>query len=82
MVPIPGLVQLGQPGKGNHLGGSFAMRRDPGRLDTDTLGRVSGWDRLHIVDASVLPSIPATTITLSVMANAHRIASAAAALAG
>jgi hypothetical protein len=30
--------------------------------------------RVHLVDASVLPSVPATTITLGVMANAHRIA--------
>jgi choline dehydrogenase-like flavoprotein len=29
-----------------------------------------------VVDSTVFPSIPATTITLSVMANAHRIASA------
>jgi choline dehydrogenase-like flavoprotein len=27
------------------------------------------------VDASVLPDVPATTITFSVMANAHRIGS-------
>lgn len=81
MMPVPGLAQLGHPGKGNHLGGSFPMRRDPGPFETDTLGRVPGWDRVHLVDASVLPSIPATTITLSVMANAHRIASAAAVIA-
>jgi len=28
-----------------------------------------------LIDASVFPSIPASTITFSVMANAHRIAS-------
>jgi choline dehydrogenase-like flavoprotein len=81
MMPLPGFAQAGRPGKGNHLGGSFPMRRDPGQLDTDTLGRVPGWSRVHLVDASVLPSIPATTVTLSVMANAHRIATAAAAIA-
>jgi len=81
MAPVPGFAQLGQPGKGNHLGGSFPMRRQPGESDTDTLGRLPRWDRVHLVDASVLPSIPATTITLSVMANAHRIATAAALLA-
>jgi choline dehydrogenase-like flavoprotein len=32
-----------------------------------------GWRRIHLVDASVLPDIPATQITFSVMANAHRI---------
>jgi choline dehydrogenase-like flavoprotein len=78
MAPVTGLAQVGQPGKGNHLGGSFPMRREPGESDTDTLGRPPGWDRVHLIDASVLPSIPATTITLSVMANAHRIATAAA----
>ena len=30
-----------------------------------------------MVDGAVLPSVPATTFTLSVMANAHRIASGA-----
>jgi len=33
---------------------------------------------VHLLDASVFPSIPATTITLTVMANAHRIATQAA----
>jgi choline dehydrogenase-like flavoprotein len=39
------------------------------------LGRPVGFERVSAVDAAVLPSIPATTITLTVMANAHRIAS-------
>jgi choline dehydrogenase-like flavoprotein len=78
MAPVPGTAHVGAPGKSNHLGGSLPMRRQPGPLETDTLGRVPGWDRVHVVDASVFPSIPATTVTLSVMANAHRIAVAAA----
>jgi choline dehydrogenase-like flavoprotein len=81
MAPVPGLTQMGQPGKGNHLGGSFPMQRHPGEWQTDTLGRLPRWDRVHLVDAAVLPSVPATTITLSVMANAHRIATAAATIA-
>jgi choline dehydrogenase-like flavoprotein len=80
MAPIPYLTQVGRPGQGNHIGGSFPMRREPGTLDTDRLGRLPGWDRVHLIDASVLPSVPATTVTLSVMANAHRIATAAGAL--
>jgi choline dehydrogenase-like flavoprotein len=77
MVPVPGLVQIGGPGKGSHIGGSLPMRREPGEFETDTLGRLPNWDRVHIVDASIFPSVPATTVTLSVMANAHRIATAA-----
>jgi hypothetical protein len=34
--------------------------------------------RVHAVDATVLPSIPATTITFSAMANAFRIGHAVA----
>jgi choline dehydrogenase-like flavoprotein len=78
LAPIPGLTQIGLPGKGNHLGGSLPMRCSPGELETDALGRPLRWERVHVVDASVLPSVPATTVTLSVMANAHRIATAAA----
>jgi choline dehydrogenase-like flavoprotein len=74
MAPVPGLAHLGRPGKSNHLGGSLPMRRKPGELETDTLGRIPNWSRVHVVDASVFPSVPATTVTISVMANAHRIA--------
>jgi choline dehydrogenase-like flavoprotein len=51
------------------------MRAQPGNFESDLLGRPFGWSRVHVVDASVLPTVPATTITFSVMANAHRIAS-------
>jgi len=53
------------------------MRAKPARMQTDELGLLHGFTRVHIVDSSVFPSLPATTITLSVMANAHRIGSAA-----
>lgn len=75
-IPVAPLLQLGQPGQGSHIGGTFPMRSVPGELETDSLGRATGMPRVHLVDASVFPSIPATTITLSVMANAHRIGSA------
>ena len=70
---VPPWLQVPQPGRGFHSGGSWAMRTIPGRFESDVLGRPHGWSRVHVVDASVLPSIPATTITFSVMANAHRI---------
>lgn len=60
-----------------HCGATFPMRRSPGKYETDTLGRIPGLQRIHLVDASVLPTIPATTITYSAMANAHRIATEA-----
>ena len=70
---VPPMLQIAKPGRGFHCGGSLPMRAQPGDFETDTLGRVRGWSRVHVVDASVLPAVPATTITFSVMANAHRI---------
>lgn len=65
----------GGPGSSFHVGGSVPMAKTSGPAQSDRLGRPHGLERVHLVDASVLPSIPATTITLSVMANAHRIGS-------
>lgn len=73
---FPGL-KVPSPGSGYHSGSSFPMAAHPGDWETDTLGRLPSMPRVHLVDASVLPSIPATSITFSVMANAHRIATAA-----
>ena len=88
-VPLGVMKSIGPTGKGFHSGGTFPMRGDsaPGASDvtpltTDVLGRLrrteQGRSRIHLVDASVFPSIPASTITFTIMANAHRIGSAAA----
>ena len=71
------LVRLNPLGSSFHAGGTFPMRENPEKGETDVLGRPAGFRRVHLIDASVFPSIPASTITFSVMANAHRIATAA-----
>lgn len=63
----------GRPGSSFHVGGSLGMNAAPTGAQTDVLGRVSGLTHTHAVDASVMPGIPASTITFTVMANAHRI---------
>ena len=73
-LPILPALQIAPAGRGFHSGGSFPMRADPGEMETDVVGRLGGRGRVHLADSSVLPSIPATTITYTVMANAHRIA--------
>lgn len=75
-VPIFPMMKVGEPGRGFHSGGTFPMRERPRDFETDLLGRPSGFKKVHIVDSSIFPSIPASTITLTVMANAYRIASA------
>jgi choline dehydrogenase-like flavoprotein len=72
-VPLPSQLRVGAPGRGFHGGGSLPMRRRPQGLETDVFGRPAGLRRIHAVDSSIFPSIPATTITLTAMANAHRI---------
>ncbi len=72
-LPLPMLLKIAEPGRSFHSGGSFPMSRNPQGFQTDLLGRPPNWKRLHAVDSTVLPGIPATTITLSAMANAHRI---------
>jgi choline dehydrogenase-like flavoprotein len=72
-IVVPPMLQITEPGRGFHNGGSIPMREKPKQFESDLLGRPHGWKKVHVVDASVLPSIPATTITFSVMANAHRI---------
>ena len=72
-IVVPPMLQLAKPGGGWHSGGSIPMRKNPAKLESDCLGRPRGWSRIHAVDSSVLPSIPATTATFAVMANAHRI---------
>ena len=76
-------LRLSGAGKSYHFGGSLphvAGEPRPDRLETDELGRPAEWDRIHLIDGSVFPSVAATTFTLTVMANAHRIASRVAEL--
>jgi choline dehydrogenase-like flavoprotein len=74
-VPLPMLLKTSPIGRSFHVGGTFPMRERPRGLEADVLGRPVGFERVSAVDATVLPTVPATTITLTVMANAHRIAS-------
>jgi choline dehydrogenase-like flavoprotein len=78
-VAMSRMLRVGPPGRGFHTGGTFPMRANPGPFEVDTLGRPHGFTRVHVVDSSVFPSLPATTITLTVMANAHRIGAEAVA---
>ena len=73
LLPMFPLLEVGKAGRGFHCGGTFPMSRNPQGSGTDIYGRPFGWKRIHLVDASVFPTVPATTITLTVMANAYRI---------
>ncbi|KAA0097446.1 4Fe-4S ferredoxin [Mycolicibacterium sp. P1-18] len=66
--PVLPMVRQSGPGKSYHFGSTF-----PHGNGSDLLGRIGDFHDVHLIDGSVLPSVPATTFTLTVMANAHRI---------
>lgn len=70
--PVLPMVRMSGPGKSYHFGSTF-----PHGVGSDRLGRIGGFEHIHLIDGSVLPSVPSTTFTLTVMANAHRIATEA-----
>jgi hypothetical protein len=75
LYPVLPMMRLAAGGKSYHVGGSFPhSAARSGGLTSDRLGRVTPWQRVHLIDASVFPTIPAMTFTLTIMANAHRIA--------
>jgi len=73
--PLPIITKLSLPGIGNHSGGTFPMSKNPIGFETNLEGTPPGFTNLHVVDSTIFPSIPSTTISYSIMANAHRIAS-------
>lgn len=74
IFPVFPMMDVGTPGRGYHSGGTFPMRVSPHFGESDLLGRPYGFKNVHLVDASVFPTIPAGPITLNAMANASRIA--------
>ncbi len=74
--PVLPKLAVSAAGKSYHYGGSFphADGEQRAMLETDRQGRLRAWENVHLVDASVFPTVAATTFTLTIMANAHRIA--------
>ena len=70
---IPGSLTLAAPGADAHAAGTLPMGGD-GPGGTDLTGAVSGLPGVHVVDGAALPALPARHYTLTIMANADRIA--------
>lgn len=70
---LPGPITMHRAADGVHFGGSFPMRAGAGAHSSDALGRPAGAARIHAVDASVLPFIPAGPFTSFSLFNTLRI---------
>jgi choline dehydrogenase-like flavoprotein len=68
---LPGAA-LATAGTDAHLGGVFPLGAAAPH-GTSRFGELNGVPGLHIVDGAVLPTIPSTFTTLTIMANADRI---------
>lgn len=68
--PIFGSLTLSTPGADLHYAGTLPM----GGAEVSIEGAVRDCPGLYVVDGAVLPSLPARHCTLTIMANADRIA--------
>jgi choline dehydrogenase-like flavoprotein len=65
---------MGKPGSDIHYAGTLPMRQSPGLGETDQYGEVQGLENVHVVDGASLSLLPEKSHTLTIMANADRIA--------
>ena len=71
---IPGSFTIGQPGGDIHYSGTLPMKKNPGIGETNSLGQLTNFNNIHVIDGSCLTSLPEKPHTLTIMANADRIA--------
>jgi len=76
-LAVPGSLTLSQPGADAHYAGTLPMGGSgPAACAPD--GELNGCPGVHVVDGAALSDLPARHCTLTIMANADRIARALA----
>lgn len=75
-VLMPMSFTVGKPGADIHYSATLPMTATPQPGTTNRVGEVTGLAGLHIVDGAVLPKLSEKSHTLTIMANADRIARA------
>ena len=70
------LIKIAKPGDSIHYAGTLPMTSETAfKYTTEPSGRLRGTKNIFIVDASTFPHLPSKNFTLTIMANAMRIAS-------
>ena len=75
---VPGSMHMNRSGADMHYAGTVPMRAAPRAGEADARGEVQGLPGIHVVDGAALTTLPAKKHTLTIMANADRIATALA----
>lgn len=65
-----------KPGNSFHYAGTLPMRAHPNEFETDSTGKLYGTNNVYIIDGSVFSLLPAKHPSLTIMANAMRVADA------
>ncbi|HKX55315.1 MAG TPA: FAD-dependent oxidoreductase [Xanthomonadales bacterium] len=71
---VPTSFKVGRPGSDIHYAASLPMREHPEPGQTDRNGELFGATGIHVVDGASLSTLTAKSHTLTIMANADRIA--------
>lgn len=75
---IPGSIKMTAVGEDVHYAGTVPMRSNPRVGEANSQGEVQGLPGVYVVDGSALTALPSKLHTLTIMANADRIATAMA----
>ena len=73
-VLLPMSFTVGRPGGDIHYAGTLPMRLNPVIGETNPMGEVFGMNGVHVVDGASLSILTEKSHTLTIMANADRIA--------
>ncbi|MFH1302757.1 MAG: GMC oxidoreductase [Planctomycetota bacterium] len=73
-VILPGSFTVGKPGGDIHYAGALPMREQPVMGETSADGEVYGLNGVYVVDGASFPILTEKSPTLTLMANADRIA--------
>lgn len=74
MIPVRNMVL--PEGSSSHYAGTLPCSKNESALSTDTNGLLRGLPNVSVADAAVFPMLPSVPHTLTIMANARRIAAA------
>ena len=72
-IALPGSFAPGAPGSDLHYAGTLPMRSTPRAFECNAQGELADAPGLFVADAAALPSLPAKSHTLTIMAWADRL---------
>ena len=73
-IAPPWMTRLRPMGASVHYAGTLPMSEHPSRFTCTPGGRSHDFENLYLIDGAAFPSLPSKNLTLTLMANATRIA--------